>query len=140
MGEALRLFIATVIFFYSAAAAMATTLTLYRRYPLHAPMRHAVAFDVGNNGRIVVADHDTPALLSFDAQGNVERSYSKAGAAYCQIGGPRAVALSNDGVVVWDGSRHHLLQFSWNGTCTADDVVPGWEAPAGSMAIIGETL
>jgi hypothetical protein len=131
--------IATFVLFF-ATAASAATLVLHRRYPLHAAMRHAVAFDVGENGRIVVADHDAPAVISFDAQGNVERSYSTAGSAHCQIGGPRAVAVSKNGIAVWDGSRYHLLQFSWDGTCTADDIAPGWEAPAGAIAISGETL
>ena len=138
-SQALRTFIATVIFL-SATAAPAATITLSRRYALHAPMRHAVAFDIGENGRVVVADHDGPSVISFDAQGNVERSYSKAGSAHCQMGGPRAISVSKNGIAVWDEARHHLLQFSWDGTCTADDIAPAWEAPTGSIAISGETL
>lgn len=135
----MRILIATVILL-SATAAPAATITLSRRYALHAPLRHAVAFDIGENGRVVVADHDGPSLISFDVQGNVERSYSKAGSAHCEMGGPRAVSVSKNGIAVWDGARHHLLQFSWGATCTADDIVPGWEAPGGSIAISGETL
>jgi hypothetical protein len=135
----LRTFIAAAVFLIATLASSAT-ITLQRRYALHAAMRHAVAFDVGEDGRVVVADHDAPAVLSFDPQGNILRSYSHAGSAQCQIGGPRAVAISSEGIAVWDGTRHHLLRFTWDGTCTADDIVTGWEAPNGSMARKGDSL
>ncbi len=137
----MRFFVVTVLL-CAATVADCATIALARRYPLRASIRHAVSFDVDPvGGQTVVADHDAPEVLWFNANGDLVRSYSKHGTSLCEMGAPRAVAFAKNGsVAVYDSTRHHLLQIGSDGTCAADDVMPEWESPNGVIEAKGDTL
>lgn len=136
----MRFFVVTVLL-CAATVADCATIALARRYPLRASIRHAVSFDIDRaGGQVVVADHDGPAILWFNANGDLVRTYAKHGTSLCQMGAPRAVAFARHGVVIYDSTRHHLLQFESDGACAADDVLPEWESPNGVMETKGDTL
>ena len=125
----------------AATIADCATIALARKYPLRASIRNAVSFDVDPaGGQIVVADHDGPAILWFNANGDLAHTYAKHGTSLCQMGAPRAVAFARHDVVIYDSTRHHLLQFESDGSCAADDVLPEWESPNGVIGAKGDTL
>ena len=125
-----------------AAAASRDTAELVRlrEFPLSGTFRHVQGFAVTPDGGIVVVDHEAPAVLQFDAQGALVRSFSHAGMRHCEISGPEAVAVSDERVVIWDQRRHHLLQFDRDGTCLADDAITTYEIDRGALSFAGGHL
>jgi hypothetical protein len=111
----------------------ASSLTFVREIPLTSAFHNVVGFDAGARG-IVVADRDLPAVLLFDLNGRLVRSFSQPGSRHCEITAPEAVAFTPRGIAVWDQKRHHLLRFTSEGVCVADDTVMAYEVDRGALA------
>jgi hypothetical protein len=118
----------------AAAAAAEPSFALLREVPLPGKFQDVLGFDVTPDGGVVVVDRDAPAITSFDRDGHLVRSYSHPGTRHCEITSPEAVAVTPHGIAVWDQKRHHLIRFTQDGVCVADDVVLDYEVDRGALA------
>jgi hypothetical protein len=121
---------------FSAANAVAAepSFVLLREVALSGKFQNVLGFDVTPDGGVVVVDRDAPAIVAFDKAGRLVRSYSHPGARHCEITTPEAVAVTPRGIAVWDQKRHHLMRFTAEGVCVADDVVLDYEIDRGALA------
>src|SRR5438270_3675270 len=114
-----------------------SSFVLVREVPLSGKFQNVLGFDVTSDGGIVVVDRDVPAISSFDRDGRLVRSYSHPGTRHCEITTPEAVTVTPRGIAVWDQKRHHLLRFTGDGVCVADDLVFDYEVDRGALARAG---
>ena len=120
-----------------AGYARGEELRLLRRYALQAEFKHVLGFDITRGGEIIVVDYAKPAILRFDQFGKQQQSYSQSGRHYCEIAGPKAIAATSNGFMVWDQTKHTLLRFGVDGECESETLGKNFETPGGALAWAG---
>jgi hypothetical protein len=122
-----------------ATVSGAEELRISSRFTLDGTFHHIASFTVDAQGSLIIADSDAPSVVKVDQVGRRIATFSRPGSSYCEVQEPSAVTVTNEGFLVFDMGRQHLLAFSTDGECLSDQLARTFQT-AGPLTRRGTRL